>query len=138
LRQGTRASARIRGQGPKATPEPTPIETKNKRGKRGRQSGGKNKAVEPPEKRPKRLEDETADTPMEVDVPAPDDDEPVDPVPNNNTTPDHLEQPAEVEAEERGSYSIYTPEEREYLRNRRFFLREENGMFLIGLGLIQD
>ena len=158
-KQGTRASARLRGNNPTAAPEPTPveptpieptpieptpIEPKDKGGKRKRGLGDKDKdkTVEPPEKRPKSPANQ-AETPAEAGVTIPDDGKSDDPVSNKSATVDHLEQPtddaASEESEGEAPYeSPFTPEERERMRNRRFFIRVENGVALLGLGYAHE
>ena len=137
-KQGTRSSARIRGKNQKAIPEPAPapIKSKNKREKRKQEPDGKNNVAELPEKKP-RL-DEEEETPVQADVTAPSDGQPVDLSSNENATADYLEQSADVQAEDSGDESPYespyTAEERELLRHKRFYIREDRGVFMLALG----
>lgn len=156
-KQGTRASARIRGRNPTVAPEPTPveptpieptpieptpIEPKDKGGKRKRGPGdkGKDKAVEPPEKRP-RSPDNQAETSAGAGVTIPNDGKPDDPVSNKSATADQVGQPTDDAAPEENEeeyVSPFTPEERARMRNRRFFIRVENGVALLGLGYVNE
>ena len=122
-KEGTRASARLKGQNPVAAPEPipaepTPIEPKDKGGKRKRGPGDK------------------------AGVTIPNDGKLDDPVSNKSATADHLEQPADATSEDNEGevpyVSPFTPEERAQMRNRRFFIRVENGVALLGLGYTHE
>ena len=134
-RQGTRFSARLRGQNPTATCEPTMIEpkTKNKQTKRKRESNDEDNATKLPKKSAKRANDQT-DTPVQVGVATPSGDPPADPVPSDDVTADHPEQPPDVDVGE-GS-TVADPPEDEPAYRMRFFLDKENGRTVIKLGYV--
>lgn len=98
-RQGTRSSARLRGQGSRVTHEPTPIEPEIKQTKRKREPLDEEKVVEHPKKRAKRSDDQTNDL-VQANSTTVSDGPSVDLVLSKNVTADRLEQPVDVLTEE--------------------------------------
>ena len=115
-RQGTRSSARLRGQNSTVVHGPTPIEPETKQAKRKRGSLEDDNAAELPKKRAKRSDDQTA-APMQEDSVTLSDSPPVDLGSNENADVDHLGQPVDDE----GS-GVADPPEGEPAKPRGFFL----------------
>jgi hypothetical protein len=140
--QGTRASARLRGRNPPPDdPEPAPIKPKAKRGKRKRESDGKSNTFKPPEKMPKKLNDQKTPNDGQPADHVPNENATAGPVPDKNTTADQVsdEQPADATGEESDDSvpsEPFTAEERARLRNRRFFLQMDRGRYMISLGTV--
>jgi len=129
--RGTRSSARLRGQDSPAIHEPTQIEPEIKQTKRKWESGDEDDPIELPKKRAKRAEDQT-DAPVQLCNIIASGGPPVDPVLNENVIGNHIEQPANIVAEESATVG---PSKDESSKPRRFFLQVENLRAVFGLGV---
>jgi len=129
-RQGTRSSARLRGQDSPAIHGPTPIEPEIKQAKRKRESDDVDDPIELPEKRTKRADDQT-DAPVQVCNTIANDGPPLDPVSNENVVGDHIEQPVNVVSEES---AIASPSKDESSKPSGLSLQMENLRVVFGLG----
>lgn len=98
-RQGTRASARLKGKNPSAIQDPAPIKPENKQARRKREADNEEKAVELPKKKTKRPEDQT-DTPAQADAATPSGGQPADLASSENVTADRPKEPSDAEADE--------------------------------------
>ena len=129
-RQGTRSSARLRGQGSTVIHEPTPIQPEIKQAKRKRGSLGEDNTVELPKKRAKRSDDQ-ADVPAQENSATFSNTPPVDLVLSKNVVVDHLGQPADIVAE--GS-AVVDPPKDEPTKPRGFFPQLGDLRVAFGLG----
>lgn len=137
-KQGTRASARLRGQNAKTTQEPAPIEPKTQKTKRKLEPVAETKnettAVKPRNKRAKATEDQ-ADTQVQPAQPegTTNDDPPVrpaatpvEPATTENTTVDDPEDPANVSDEaDTSTHDCEDCFEDENELIRRFYIRKD-------------
>ena len=97
-KQGTRASARLKGRNPSVVQDPAPIKPENKRARRKREVDNEDKVVELPKKRTKRPKDQ-AGTSAQADTTS-SDDQSADLVPNENIPADRPEEPADAVTDE--------------------------------------
>ena len=129
-RQGTRSSARLRGQTSMITHEPTPTEPKIKQAKRKRESDDEGNVIGPPMKRDKGADDQT-DAPVQANGTTTSDTLPDDLVLNDSNVTISHEQRADVVAE---GNALGGPSKGEPPRPRGFFLRLEDLRVVFGLG----
>lgn len=129
-RQGTRSSARLRGQGSKIVREPTPIEPGVRQTKRKRKSLDEDKTAELPKKRTKRSDDQT-NALVQANCSTVSDSPPADLVLSENVIVDHPGEPTDVVAE---GGVVAGPPKDELAKPRGFFPRLEDLRAVFGLG----
>jgi len=123
-RQGTRSSARLRGQNSTVIHEPTPLEPEIKRAKRKRGSLGEDDTVGLPEKRVKRSDDQ-------ADVPVQENSATFNNTLREGAIVDHLEQHVNIVAE--GS-AVADPPKDEPTKPKGFFPQLGDLRAVFGMG----
>lgn len=137
-KQGTRASARLRGQNPTTTHEPTPTglgvkQTKRKGGPSVKDTN-EDAIAEVPKKQIEVADDQT-DTPTRAENATTGDAPPADLAASEDVTVDHPEEPAKGHTDDEAEASTAEDEEEGTELVHRFYIRKQNGNFSICMGL---
>ena len=133
-KQGTRASARLRGQKPTTTHEPTQTEPEIQQTKPSVEDASEDATAEVPKKQIKVAEDQT-DTPTQAGDATTSGAPPRGLAASVEDITDHPEQPAKGPTDDEAEESEEEGDEEGTELVHRFYIRKQNGSFSICLGL---